>query len=72
MFHLIKVVFHPLLAFRFDLLKGVELNFVLRRVDVLLFDVVLFGKAIEPESAPDITHVSYHGERTCFKSDLLA
>lgn len=62
MLHLIDVVLHPFLTFRFDLLKGIKLDLVLWRVDELFLDIVLFSKAIEPKSTPNISHVANHRE----------
>lgn len=61
MFQKIQIILHPFLAFRFQLFKWVELDFILSCSNVLSFDVVFLGKLFEPQSGPHKTDVSNHG-----------
>ncbi len=72
MLHWVDIVFGPFLALGFDLLEAVELYFVFRRVYELLFDVVLVGKAVEPEVAPNEPNVSNHRKRVFLVKWVLA
>lgn len=44
----VQVVLHPLFAFGFELLEGVELDFILSGCDILSFDVVFVSELLEP------------------------
>lgn len=48
-FEQVQVVLHPLFAFGFQLLEGVELYLVLPGSYVLSFHVVFFSEFLEPQ-----------------------
>ena len=64
----VEVILKPFFRFFLHWLEGIILDFIFRGEDKLLFNVILFGKSVEPETAPGVADVSNHGKITFFES----
>lgn len=61
---LIEIILNPFLTVGSDGLEEVYLDFVFRRVDILLLNIILFGKTIKPKRIPGVSHISNHRKGT--------
>jgi len=67
MFSFIQIALKPFLIAFLHRFKTVGLDFIFRRIDKLLLNIIFLSKAIKPESIPNISKISDHRERTCLE-----